>query len=143
VRVEVRPLAFDPWAEIARYQSGGPVRAGEHGATAVFVGTARDFSGADAVVAMELEHYPGMTERYLERLAGEALRRWALVDCLVIHRVGALAPGDPIVLVAAWAAHRAPAFEACRFLIDELKHRAPFWKRERLPDGERWVEGNA
>jgi molybdopterin synthase catalytic subunit len=83
-----------------------------------------------------------MTGRYLERIAREAVTRWDLLDCLVVHRVGRLEPGEPIVLVAVWTAHRAAAFEACRYLIEELKHRAPFWKKETLLDGERWVESN-
>jgi molybdopterin synthase catalytic subunit len=83
-----------------------------------------------------------MTEAYLQRLVQEAHDRWPLLDALVLHRVGALVPGDPIVLVAVWSAHRGAAFEACRYLIEELKHRAPFWKREKLADRERWVEGN-
>ena len=102
----------------------------------------RDLNEGDGVVAMELEHYPGMTERALEQLRDEAVTRWQLVDALVIHRVGPLAPTDPIVLVAAWSAHRNAALEACRFLIEELKHRAPFWKKEQLADRARWVEQN-
>lgn len=144
MRVEVRETPFDPWAELAAYVpgGGGGSGSGRYGATAVFVGAMRDFSGADTVLSMTLEHYPGMTEAYLGRLASTALDRWGLLDCLVLHRVGTLAPGDPIVLVAAWSAHRAEALDACRFLIEELKHRAPFWKREQLPDRARWVEGN-
>jgi molybdopterin synthase catalytic subunit len=100
-------------------------------------------SRRDSVTGMFLEHYPGMTETYLEKLQAEARQRWAILDSLIVHRVGELRPGDPIVLVAVWAAHRAPAFDACRYLIEELKHRAPFWKRETLADGgSRWVEWN-
>lgn len=140
--MEIREAPFDPWAELVRYQSASLGRAGAFGATAAFVGTLRDFSGPDAVESMTLEHYPGMTERYLERLGREALARWEVLDCLVIHRVGRLGPGDPIVLAAVWSAHRGAAFEACRHLVEELKHRAPFWKKERVPGGERWVESN-
>jgi molybdopterin synthase catalytic subunit len=83
-----------------------------------------------------------MTERYLERIASEATDRWGLLDVLIVHRVGRLLPGDPIVLVAARSAHRAAALDACRYLIEELKHRAPFWKKESVPGAERWVEAN-
>ena len=139
MRVEVREAPFDPWSELVAYQAESAARPGGYGATAVFVGTMRDFNGPDRVREMTLEHYPYMTERYLDRIAGEARGRWPLLDALVVHRVGRLAPGDPIVLIAVWSAHRADAFDACRYLIEELKHRAPFWKKETLPDGERWV----
>jgi molybdopterin synthase catalytic subunit len=102
----------------------------------------RDVNEAAAVHAMTLEHYPGMTERHLQRITEEAMGRWDIIDILVLHRVGELRPGDPIVLIAVWSAHRAAAFEACRFLIEDLKSRAPFWKKERLDTGFRWVEKN-
>ncbi len=136
----VRNTAFDPWAELAGYQN--QLAAGKYGATAVFVGTLRDFNEGLTVRAMQLEHYPGMTEKYLDTLSSEAAARWNIVDSLIIHRCGALQPNDPIVLTAVWAAHRAAAFEACRYLIEELKTRAPFWKQEALPTGARWVEHN-
>ena len=148
MRVEIRTTPFDPWSELAAWTSpvgdsgAGDSGAADAGATAVFVGTTRDFNGPHAVREMTLEHYPGMTERYLERIAGEATERWALLDVLVVHRVGQLLPGDPIVLVAARSAHRGPALDACRYLIEELKHRAPLWKKEVTPGGERWVESN-
>ncbi len=138
VRVTAEP--FDPYAELAAYNPRGEAR--RTGAAALFIGFMRDLNEGDGVVAMELEHYPGMTERALEQLRDEAVTRWQLVDALVIHRVGPLAPTDPIVMVAAWSAHRNAALEACRFLIEELKHRAPFWKKEQLADRARWVEQN-
>lgn len=140
--VALRARAFDPWSEIAAYQ-GTIGRAGSYGATACFVGTMRDFNEGEEVAAMTLEHYPGMTEKHLEAIAAEAAKRWQVVDVLVVHRVGEIRPGEPIVLVAAWSAHRADAFAACRYLIEELKSRAPFWKKERLPARERWVEHNS
>jgi len=91
---------------------------------------------------MTLEHYPGMTERHLETICAEATARWGLLDTLVIHRVGLVLPGDPIVLVAAWSAHRAEAFTACRHIMEDLKSRAPFWKKETTAQGERWVARN-
>ncbi len=138
VRITAEP--FDPYAELAAYTPVG--EATRIGAAATFVGFMRDLNEGETVTAMELEHYPGMTERALEKLRAEAVERWQLADALVIHRVGAMAPTDPIVLVAAWSAHRNAALEACRFLIEELKHRAPFWKKEQLDDRSRWVERN-
>ncbi|MGD9601503.1 MAG: molybdenum cofactor biosynthesis protein MoaE [Gammaproteobacteria bacterium] len=115
---------------------------GAVGATATFVGTMRDFNEGDTVRAMTLEHYPGMTERHLEDICADARRRWTLLETLVVHRIGDILPGDPIVLVAVWSAHRAEAFEACRFIMEDLKSRAPFWKKETLAGGTRWVSGN-
>jgi molybdopterin synthase catalytic subunit len=138
IRVQVE--AFDPWRELAVYATAAAGRLGaQAGATAVFVGNMRDFNQGEGVTAMTLEHYPGMTEAYLERISGEAMQRWSLFDTLIIHRVGPLTPAEPIVLVAVWSAHRDTAFAACRYLIDELKTRAPFWKREQTAAGPRWV----
>jgi molybdopterin synthase catalytic subunit len=141
VRVQVRAVPFDPWQVLAELRP--ECAAGAAGATAVFVGTVRDSSHGEAVSDMTLEHYPGMTERHLERISAEARRRWDLLDTLIVHRVGELRPEDPIVLVAVWSAHRAAALEACRYLIDELKCRAPFWKKETMGGGQRWVEPEA
>jgi molybdopterin synthase catalytic subunit len=138
--VRVTGEAFDPWRALADHVL--PVPAAQCGATAVFVGHMRDVNEGDAVARMELEHYPGMTERHLEAICAEAASRWALIDTLVVHRVGVLEPADPIVLVAVWSAHRAEAFEACRYIMEDLKSRAPFWKKETLPEGSRWVEMN-
>ncbi len=137
--VSLRDEAFDPWAALSAYQAAHPEWAGRVGATAVFVGTMRDFNQGSAVQGMLLEHYPAMTGRYLERLCQEAMSRWDILDTLVIHRYGELAPNDPIVLVGVWSAHREQAFAACRYLIDELKTRAPFWKQEATDEGLRWV----
>lgn len=140
--VEVRGAAFDPWQELARYEQGGALARGSYGATAVFVGTMRDLNEGDRVNAMTLEHYPGMTEQHLEKICAEAAARWQLLDTLVIHRVGRMEPSDPIVLVAVWSAHRKDAFEASRFIMEDLKSKAPFWKKEELESGSRWVEKN-
>ncbi len=137
VRVIGEP--FDPWTELSQHEARLTAH-GAIGACAVFVGTARDFNAGRKVVAMRLEHYPGMTDRELARIEGEARERWTLVDALLIHRYGELKPGDPIVLVAAWAAHREEAFAACRYLIEELKTRATFWKQEDTESGQRWVD---
>jgi molybdopterin synthase catalytic subunit len=112
------------------------------GAIVTFTGTVRDSSRDDGgtVTAMTLEHYPGMTEKELARIEEEALARWPLQASLIVHRVGALKPGDNIVLVITASAHREAALEAASFLMDYLKTSAPFWKRERGPEGERWVD---
>ena len=128
---------FDPWRELAQSDQG--LARGKHGACASFVGTMRDFNVGDRVSAMTLEHYPEMTQRYLETICADADSRWNLIECLIIHRYGKILPGEAIVLVAAWSAHRAEAFEACRFLMEELKARAPFWKKETTERGDRWV----
>lgn len=119
------------------------LRAGEYGACASFVGSMRDSNEGDGVVSMELEHYPGMTERELDTIEREAGERWTLLGSLIVHRVGEIAVGEPIVLCACWSAHRKASFEACRFLMEALKSRAPFWKKETLASGQtRWVERN-
>lgn len=134
--IRVQREDFDVGAEIERLCAG---RTGI-GGVATFVGLVRDVADDHAVEAMTLEHYPAMTERQLTAIAEEARRRWKLEDLLIIHRFGRLAPGDRIVLVIAAAPHRDAAFDACRFLIDWLKTKAPFWKAEETPTGERWVE---
>ena len=134
VRIAVGPEPFDAGREIARFGDGAS------GGIGCFVGVVRG-GGEEAVSALELEHYPAMTEAALRDIAGEAMRRFALEGCTVIHRVGVLRPGDPIVLVVAAAGHRGAALDATRFLIDWLKTRAPFWKKEHLSDGSaRWVD---
>lgn len=110
------------------------------GALVTFVGQMRDFNQGDQVISMTLEHYPGMTNKALEAIVNEADARWDLLGIRVVHRVGRLKPLDPIVLVAVASAHRGEAFQACEFIIDYLKTRAPFWKREQTVEGERWVE---
>jgi molybdopterin synthase catalytic subunit len=136
-RVRVQAEAFDLGAEYAALLAGRT----DIGGIGCFVGVVRDGGGATPVAAMTLEHYPGMTERALAGIAAEAERRWDLLGCTVIHRYGRLLPGEGIVLVLAAAAHRAAALEATAFLIDWLKTRAPFWKKEEGAGGEaRWVE---
>ncbi|NUB07780.1 molybdenum cofactor biosynthesis protein MoaE [Azospirillum sp. Vi22] len=134
--VKVQSEDFDVGAELAAMTGG---KTGIGGVT-LFVGLVRDMAGGESVSAMTLEHYPGMTERQLEAIEAEARARWPLDDALIIHRYGRLEPGDRIVLVATASAHREAAFESCHFLIDWLKTKAPFWKMEATPEGERWVE---
>lgn len=143
MHIELLTTPLDPWQYLADWQVRRVGDAARSGATAVFVGTMRDFNEGDSVQGMFLEHYPGMTERQLEQLATDAVQKWPLDDVLIAHRVGHIAPSQPIVLVAVWSAHRAEAFEACRHIMEVLKHTAPFWKRETLADGSvRWVEKN-
>ena len=126
--VQIHPAPFDPYALLQHWQDEG-LDAGSFGATASFVGTMRDFNEGDGVQGMTLEHYPGMTEKQLEEIVDEAKDKWPLLEVLVAHRVGDISPGEPIVLTACWSAHRAAAFDACRFLMEALKTRAPFWKK--------------
>jgi molybdopterin synthase catalytic subunit len=142
VTVELRTDAFEPWRELADAPDGG-LGAGVYGATCAFVGTMRDFNEGDAVSRMVLEYYPGMTERQLEAIVDEESAAHGLLAARVIHRVGAIEPGEPIVLVAVWAAHRREAFAGARAIMEALKSRAPFWKHEQTPSGARWVEQNA
>jgi len=135
--VRVQEAAFDLAAESALLAAGRT----DVGGMASFVGLCR---ADDGLAALTLEHYPGMTERAIQAIAAEAEARWPLTGCTVIHRVGRLPPGEPIVLVLTASSHRAAALESCAFLIDWLKTRAPFWKREEFADGrERWVEAKA
>lgn len=141
--VKIYPEAFDPWQEIQSYQAQFRELAGVFGATNIFIGTMRDFNDGDTVKALTLEHYPGMTEKQLTRIVETARKNWAILDVLVLHRVGLILPSQPIVAVAVWTKHRGDAFDACRYIMEELKSKAPFWKKERLvSDTERWVEKN-
>ena len=135
-RVSIQTEDFDLSAEVAR------LRAGEKGVGAVctFVGTVRDRNDGQSVSTMELEHYPGMTEKAIEGMIDEAHRRFDIFGARVIHRVGLLQPLDQIVLVAVSSAHRGESFRACEFLMDYLKTQAPFWKKEQTPEGARWVD---
>ena len=139
MRILVQTEAFDLGAEVAAMSKGRT----DIGAIASFVGLARDINEGSGVQAMTLEHYPGMTEKALAALVDNAKSRWTLLDVTVIHRVGRLLPGDPIVLVVVAASHRGEAFAACEFIMDYLKTQAPFWKKEETPEGERWVDARA
>ncbi len=134
--VRVQTTDFDAGHEVSALR-GADARVG---AVATFIGTVRDVTDASPVSAMTLEHYPGMTEKALTDIVAEARGRFSIIDALVIHRVGELRPTDQIVLVAVTSAHRGDAFDACRFIMDILKTRAPFWKKEATPAGSRWVD---
>jgi molybdopterin synthase catalytic subunit len=136
MKIAVQTEPFDFQAEIqALYQDNPKV-----GAVASFLGLVRDINEGQGVTAMTLEHYPGMTEKSLADIVEQARVRWEVMDACVIHRVGPMRPTDPIVLVAVASAHRGDAFAACEFIMDFLKTRAPFWKKEATPQGEKWVD---
>ena len=136
MKIAVQTDAFDLQAEVeALYRSNPKV-----GAVASFLGLVRDVNEGLGVTAMTLEHYPGMTEKALADIVEQARERWEVLDATVIHRVGPLRPTDPIVLVAVASGHRGDAFAACEFIMDFLKTRAPFWKKEATPQGEKWVD---
>jgi molybdopterin synthase catalytic subunit len=137
--IRIQTEDFEVGPELSRLTAGRT----DLGGLVVFVGLVRDWADTGPVTAMTLEHYPGMTERQLDAIEAEARARWPLEEALIIHRVGRLEPGDRIVLVATLSAHRDAAFDACRFLIDWLKTKAPFWKAEEGPAGRRWVEARA
>ena len=139
--IEVREDPFEPLSELAKFQTDFS-KLGKFGATASFIGSMRDFNEGDSVISMTLEYYPGMTEKHLEDICQHAIKEWSVIEVLLLHRVGQINIGDPIVLVGVWTAHRGEAFDACRYIMEELKSRAPFWKKEQLNDGERWVENN-
>ena len=134
--VRIQTADFDASAEIAALRRGNP----KIGAVASFIGVVRDVSEDKSVSEMTLEHYPGMTEKAIEEIIGQAQGRWDVIDALVIHRVGRLEPTEQIVLVVVTGSHRGDAFAACEFIMDYLKTRAPFWKKEQAGTGARWVE---
>lgn len=134
--IRVQDKAFDAAAELKAFQAANR----SSGATVMFIGTVREMSEGARIERMTLEHYPGMTEKALAGIEAEALGRWPLEACLVIHRYGPLEPGDDIVLVLTASSHRQAAFEACAFLMDWLKTKAPFWKLEETGGETRWVD---
>jgi molybdopterin synthase catalytic subunit len=136
MKIAVQTQAFDLQAEVEALHRTNP----KVGAVASFLGLVRDVNEGQGVSAMTLEHYPGMTEKALAAIVEQARARWEVMDACVIHRVGPLKPTDPIVLVAVASAHRGDAFAACEFIMDFLKTRAPFWKKEATPEGEKWVD---
>lgn len=135
-RISVQTSDFDVAAEIATLRAGNP----QIGAVCSFIGTVRDRNEGAAVSSMELEHYPGMTEKAIEAMIDVAHQRFDILGARVIHRVGLLQPLDQIMMVAVVSAHRGQSFQACEFLMDYLKTQAPFWKKEQTPEGARWVD---
>lgn len=141
MRIEILTEKFDPWRLLADYESRFSPRA-HFGAAAVFVGTMSDSNEGAAVESMHLEHYAGMTDFYLAETAGQVKKKYDVDDVLIVHRIGVVKPGDPIVVVAVWSRHRREAYAANREIMECLKARAPFWKKEQLAQGERWVDKN-
>ena len=139
IAVRVQEQDFDLSTEVAALRQGNP----RIGAIATFTGVVRDLNDGDSVSQMTLEHYPGMTEKSITAIIHEAQARWQVMDALVIHRIGTLMPLDQIVLVVVTGAHRGDAFAACEFIMDYLKTRAPFWKKEQTGQGARWVDARA
>ena len=137
--VRVQTEDFDVSAEMLTLRKRNP----KIGAVASFIGVVRDLNDGDSVSTLTLEHYPGMTEKSLEAIVQQAKERWDIYDALIVHRVGTMRPLDQIVLVIVTSAHRGESFEACEFLMDYLKTRAPFWKKEVTPEGERWVDARS
>ncbi len=135
--VRIQQATFDPGDELNALHAANL----GIGAVACFVGYVRDFNDGHDVAGMFLEHAPGMTEKALQKIIDEAGERWPLLKLEIVHRIGPLDAGEPIVFVGAASAHREAAFDSCRFVMDYLKTRAPFWKKEKTPDGPRWVEG--
>lgn len=141
--VKICSKAFDPWQEVQDYQNTALDKSEIYGATNIFIGTMRDFNEKATVQSMTLDYYPGMTEKQLAKIIGDARQRWAIHDAHIVHRVGEIRPEESIVLVAVWSSHRGDAFDACRFIMEALKSTAPFWKKEVLATGEsRWVKKN-
>ena len=134
--------AFEPFRVLEEFQKRISTDGSKIDGNAVFVGTMRDFNEGQDVESLFLEHYSEMAEKVLSDLKVEAVKRWRLEEALIVHRVGLIYPGEAIVLVATWAAHRAHAFESCRHIMEVLKSEAPFWKKERSKVGERWVTKN-
>ena len=140
MKIEIMNEKFNPWEALVDYKKNVLLNDSSIGATSVFVGTVRDFNDNEEVENMELEHYPGMTEKYLEDMVNGAIKKYNIIDGLVIHRVGLLEPTDPIVVVATWSEHRENAFNATRDIMEALKAQAPFWKKESTNNGFRWVK---
>ena len=141
--IKLQAVQLLPGKEIETFEATHLAGKTDYGATASFVGTMRDFNEGDDVSSLYLEHYPKMTEQQLQELVDKAYDQWSVLHSLIVHRVGLIHPGEPIVLVAVWSAHRAAAFDACRYLMESLKSTAPFWKKEELSNGsQRWVKKN-
>jgi len=141
MKVSIREKTFNPFHEIESYEKNLRVT-GKYGATAMFVGSMRDFNEGRKIDSMFLEYYPEMTEKHLYEILNDAKKKFTLLDLLLLHRVGQIEVGDHIVLIATWSEHRKEAFDSCRFIMEELKTRAPFWKKEKTSTGDHWVKKN-
>ena len=140
MKIEILDEKFDPWQAIVEYKRNQLQNNSKIGASSVFLGTMRDFNDDEEVESMELEHYEGMTEKYLSDIVDAAIKKHKIIDGLVIHRIGVLKPTDPIVVVVTWSEHRDNAFNATREIMESLKSDAPFWKKENTKKGFKWVK---
>jgi molybdopterin synthase catalytic subunit len=140
VVLEESPI--EPFRLLAQLEARLALTPGSFGATSIFIGTMRDFNEGDSVTALFLEHYPGMTESKIGDILDQAKSQWDILEASVVHRIGQVLPNETLVVVAVWSAHRSAAYAANRFILEELKHHAPFWKKESLKSGTRWVEKN-
>ena len=140
MKIEIIKEQFDPWEMLVDYKKNQLQNDAKIGASSIFLGTMRDFNDDKDIKSMELEHYPGMTEKYLTKLVNDSIEKFKIIDGLVIHRVGLLKPTDPIVLVATWSEHRDNAFNATREIMESLKSEAPLWKKESTNTGFKWVK---
>ena len=140
MKIEIIKEQFDPWEMLVDYKKNQLQNDAKIGASSIFLGTMRDFNDDKDIKSMELEHYPGMTEKYLTKLVDDSIQKFKIIDGLVIHRVGLLKPTDPIVLVATWSEHRDNAFNATREIMEALKSEAPLWKKESTNTGFKWVK---
>lgn len=140
MKIEILTECFDPLIELHTHEQ--QLNQAQNGANSIFIGRMRQQHMGSIVKQLYLEHYPGMTERVLSESVAEAQRQWQINDVLIVHRVGQIKPAEAIVLIAVWSAHRSDSIQANEFLIEMLKSRAPFWKKEILQQGERWIESN-
>ena len=140
MKIELINEKFDPWEKLVDYKKNQLQNSSKIGATSIFLGTMRDYNDDGEVVSMDLEHYPNMTEKYLKKIAEDVLKKFEIIDCLILHRIGFIQPTDFIVLIATWSEHRNAAFNATRDIMESLKSEAPFWKKESSDHGFKWVE---
>lgn len=143
MKIKIVNTLFDPWQEAQKFQNSMIKTRVKFSATNVFIGTMRDFNDDDKVKSMTLEYYPGMTEKQLNFIVTEVMQKWSLLDVLLIHRVGYIIPYEPIVLIGVWGVHRADTFASSRYIMETLKTKAPFWKKELLSTNvSKWVQSN-
>ena len=143
MKIEIVEQQFDPWQQVVDYKRDKLLNDARIGASSVFLGTMRDYNEGEEIESMFLEHYPDMTEKYLTEIVNVAIKKYKILDGLVIHRVGEIMPTDPIVLVATWSEHREASFDATREIMESLKSEAPFWKKETTNKGFKWVEASS
>lgn len=139
LKIVIQKEPFDPYQIVSQHQK---TLAHQHGATMTFVGTMRDYNEEENVDSLFLEHYPGMTEKQIQQICDDARENWQILDLIIVHRTGLIQPGEPIVTIGVWSAHRSDAFNACRYIINALKTRAPFWKCEQLGGKKKWLTKN-